>query len=445
MMLSTLLISYVAATSSRRLRGVSLDTLQEPGCTTVSGPDQQATAGGNCSFPFQFRNTTYYGCTTTADPDGLQWCSTETDDDGLHQQGNWGYCNPACTHLVADISGNDEAAPGCCTCEDDPGVAANGGNCTALETYFGCETDVNILRPVAPPGTRVRDICPSTCGQKCCPCPDDDDQVFINPITNAPTASPARTLSIWAPAPAPACADAYWCAGWKSYCWHSWISWSCPNTCSPCQQPSYQLDDSLPILRSTNLATARRVEDYHPVFYFDSNSCFPDYAIDRQAQPNPGLDDLSLTAGCRNDNFMDRANTYHRWTSKIANGHTYQVHLYDLYFQKDQVLFGEGWGHKHDVETVIMYFTDGNPTHVAVSSHGTYEDTRAWSATPGLPHPQIVYRSEFWNTHSLRFRYIGRVRTPTGRFPSSCRLGSHARRSRVLHPTPTKGCRIHIR
>jgi len=428
MMLSNLLISYVAATTSRHLRGISLKTIQDPECHTISGPDPKGTAGENCSFPFEFQNITYHGCTTVTDPDDELWCSTETNAAGLHQQGNWGYCNLTCTHLISDLSGNDGADPvGCCTCEDDPEVAAKGGNCVTLKTFFGCEMDLSILDPRAPPDTLVRTVCPSTCEVECCTCPDevaaDDDQIFINPITNAPTPFPARILDVWNPAPSPTCSDAYWfCSGYKPFCWHAWTLSNCPDTCGECHA-SYQLDDTLPKLRTTDPLAFQLVEDYHPIFYFDSNSCFPDYAIDRKGRPNAGLAGSSLTGGCRNKRFMSRANTYHRWLSQTANGHTYQVHVYDLYFQKDRVpYFFSLAGHRHDVETVLIYFTDGEPTHVAVSAHGSYENTIPWANLHGrtiskVQHPQIVYQSEYWNTHSFRFATLGEFGSRPGDFP----------------------------
>ena len=174
---------------------------------------------------------------------------------------------------------------------------------------------------------------------------------------------------------------------------------NCQETCGQCSPSNHQLDDTLPKL---DAQTFQQVRDTHPVFYFDDNSCFPDYAITRKGQPNPGLNDNSLTRGCRSSQFMAEANTYHRVATQLQGGHTYQVHLYDLYFQKDRVpYFFSLAGHKHDVETVLVYFTDGRPTHVAVSAHGEYRDTRPWSTA----HPQIVYQSEYWNTHSFRFAF----------------------------------------
>ena len=200
------------------------------------------------------------------------------------------------------------------------------------------------------------------------------------------------------------CSDSWFCSWYTSSCWHDWVQSQCPETCGLCTPLRNQLADTLPKLQYTSPGAFQLVRDYHPEFYFDDNSCYPDYAITRQAQPNRGIEDYSLTHACRSEQFMSRANTYHRWSSQVAGGRTYQVHLFDLYFQKDRVPYVWGFaGHKHDVETVIMYFTDSRPTHVAVSAHGSYENTKRWSDVPGTPHPRVVYQSAYWNTHSFRF------------------------------------------
>jgi len=232
MLLYTALTCHVASAGLRRLEGISLETVQDPGCLTVSGIDPQATPGQNCSFPFRFQDITYHGCTAITDRHNQLWCSTDTDDARLHQQGHWGYCNLTCTRIVAEVP------PECCTCVDSPEVAANGGTCAALKTFFGCETDLSTLDPRSPPDTLVSTVCPSTCGQDCCLCPNDDDRIFIDPITNAPTATPARTLNVWNPSPSPPCADSsVVCKFFPLQCSHDWCGYYCPATCNRCPTP----------------------------------------------------------------------------------------------------------------------------------------------------------------------------------------------------------------
>ena len=78
--------------------------------------------------------------------------------------------------------------------------------------------------------------------------------------------------------------------------------------------------------------------------------------------------------------------------------------MYELYFEKDDAgLIG---GHRHDVETVIMFFVNNQPSWVAVSAHGNYngDRTRRWSDVPkDGTHPKVVYHKDGWTTHAFRF------------------------------------------
>ena len=51
-----------------------------------------------CIFPFTFNNFTYNGCPTDPVDDSKRWCSTMTDENGIHVTGDgtWGYCTPGC-------------------------------------------------------------------------------------------------------------------------------------------------------------------------------------------------------------------------------------------------------------------------------------------------------------------------------------------------------------
>ena len=52
-----------------------------------------------CIFPFTFNNFTYHGCPTDPYDETKRWCSTKTDENGVHvsSNGTWGYCTPGCT------------------------------------------------------------------------------------------------------------------------------------------------------------------------------------------------------------------------------------------------------------------------------------------------------------------------------------------------------------
>ena len=67
--------------------------------TIFLAADECKTTGGNrfnrtCAFPFWYRGTTYESCTTV--DDDTPWCSTQVDSDGVHDYGEWGYCDEGC-------------------------------------------------------------------------------------------------------------------------------------------------------------------------------------------------------------------------------------------------------------------------------------------------------------------------------------------------------------
>merc|ERR1712156_542116 len=45
-----------------------------------------------CVFPFTHNNITYNGCPTDPDDETKRWCSTKTDENGVHVKESWGYC-----------------------------------------------------------------------------------------------------------------------------------------------------------------------------------------------------------------------------------------------------------------------------------------------------------------------------------------------------------------
>ena len=151
-------------------------------------------------------------------------------------------------------------------------------------------------------------------------------------------------------------------------------------------------------------ATAvNQIDAYSPIFDFDGDGCYPAAAISRTGNQNGGLSTSgTITGGCRSGNFLDVSNTYHRYVIQVENGVEYSAHLYDMYFEKDQATNYFGGGHRHDVETVIIYLTDRVPTHMAVSAHGDYT-RRAWSDLDTVgSHPKVVYHKDGVLTHAFR-------------------------------------------
>ena len=71
-----------------------LNIFLESTCRTVEGPDP----GKSCIFPFIIDGYIFNECATSHndDDDHVTWCSTLTDEEGIHQEGNWGTCAPEC-------------------------------------------------------------------------------------------------------------------------------------------------------------------------------------------------------------------------------------------------------------------------------------------------------------------------------------------------------------
>jgi len=69
------------------------------GVLQCSVTDQISNEEKQCAFPFvldshpDFENIE---CTNQIDPDGKYWCSTKVDENGIHQEGHWGYCEGSC-------------------------------------------------------------------------------------------------------------------------------------------------------------------------------------------------------------------------------------------------------------------------------------------------------------------------------------------------------------
>ena len=101
-------------------------------CKTVSGADP----GANCVFPFTFGEVVYNKCTTVGD-DTAPWCSTLTDENGVHVggQGKWGYCAANCPILVQYANCVNDGSTG-----DEDGFTCSGyydlnpGECGQYDT-----------------------------------------------------------------------------------------------------------------------------------------------------------------------------------------------------------------------------------------------------------------------------------------------------------------------
>ena len=57
-------------------------------------------------FPFTYYENLHYSCTTDGDPEGLEWCATQTNGDNYPLV--WGHCSPGCRE---NVSSSDNEAP----------------------------------------------------------------------------------------------------------------------------------------------------------------------------------------------------------------------------------------------------------------------------------------------------------------------------------------------
>ncbi|WP_264935132.1 NPP1 family protein, partial [Streptomyces sp. A012304] len=163
---------------------------------------------------------------------------------------------------------------------------------------------------------------------------------------------------------------------------------------------------SAAILKPLPESTTSFQKTFRPYFDYDSNSCFPAAAIDRNGTLNGGLQDTgSVTGGCRTDH-LGEANTYSR--VKCNNG--WCGIIYALYFEKDQNSPGNVvGGHRHDWESCAVWVKQGDslPSYVSASAHGEYT-TRAFNSVPRVgSRVKCVYHKEGAGTHSMRFAKDG--------------------------------------
>ena len=56
-------------------------------CITTKESAEKCT---KCVFPFKYWGLTFNSCTSWGEP--APWCSTKTDENGVHRTGHWGFC-----------------------------------------------------------------------------------------------------------------------------------------------------------------------------------------------------------------------------------------------------------------------------------------------------------------------------------------------------------------
>nr|WP_169313868.1 MFS transporter [Stackebrandtia nassauensis] len=140
---------------------------------------------------------------------------------------------------------------------------------------------------------------------------------------------------------------------------------------------------------------------WQPALDYDKDGCYSTPAIGPDGTLNPGLNNSGdLNGNCRDQSDLDNTNAYSR--SKCDDS-GWCAYLYDLYFEKDQVVPGaDAFGHRHDLEHIVVWVKDDQAQYVSTSQHGDYttdpSDKVAWEGT----HPKVVYHKDGGSTHCFR-------------------------------------------
>lgn len=166
-----------------------------------------------------------------------------------------------------------------------------------------------------------------------------------------------------------------------------------------------------------------QVEEYYPVFDFDGDGCYPATPFDKNnnLSANPGLEASSITGQCHDYGWWNTANTLHRQlcNQRLEGNMTVRrcAHFFELYFEKDQAVQGSWlFGHRHDVETVIVWtgrrtYADGGNSHfvshVSVSAHGKFDTRHIKDTIHNRGHAYVVYHKDGGGTHAFRFANQG--------------------------------------
>ncbi|WP_225878400.1 NPP1 family protein [Spongiactinospora rosea] len=145
---------------------------------------------------------------------------------------------------------------------------------------------------------------------------------------------------------------------------------------------------------------------YQPAMDYDGDGCYPSVAIGPDGTLNPGLKPSgALDGACHDESDLENVNMYAR---SRCNTSGWCVHLYGLYFQKDQKLPGAESGHRHDWEHIAVWVKDGEVKYVGPSAHGHY-NTRPVDEVELVDrtHPKIVYHKDGLETHAFRLARAG--------------------------------------
>ncbi|TPW72281.1 NPP1 family protein [Schumannella sp. 10F1B-5-1] len=145
---------------------------------------------------------------------------------------------------------------------------------------------------------------------------------------------------------------------------------------------------------------------WQPATDYDGDGCYPSVAVAGDGTPAEGLNNSgALNGNCRDQSDLDNVNTYVR-TMCVGDG--WCAHMYAYYFEKDQVVAGaDAFGHRHDLEHVIVWVQNDQARYVSASAHGDYSTRAAADVLWDGTHPKIVYHKDGGSTHAFRFASAG--------------------------------------
>ncbi|CAK4665043.1 hypothetical protein LEN26_000460 [Aphanomyces euteiches] len=171
-----------------------------------------------------------------------------------------------------------------------------------------------------------------------------------------------------------------------------------------------KLDQALPL----NVDISR----LSPVIDTDTDCCLPSAVISRTGEQNGGLKPSgAMTGMCRNANFMSLSNSYHRYACVTSGGTKYCGHFFAYYFLKDQLFANIESGHRHDLEQVVVWTTNGTVTHGSYSTHGDMVTAPESEIPKQAGHLKFVYHKDGASTRCFRFAKTDEVaENPVGTF-----------------------------
>merc|ERR1712076_198239 len=111
--------------SSSQYSSCPEDTPDLPSCTSVSGT--------SCIFPFRHLGITYTSCATTSDM-ADPWCSTATQEDGTHIEGNEGVCPSTCPGATTTTTTTTTTTPASTTTTASTSTTTSASTTTTVST-----------------------------------------------------------------------------------------------------------------------------------------------------------------------------------------------------------------------------------------------------------------------------------------------------------------------